>query len=162
MAYTNMLVAGVVTPLDRQPCLNFYTPQPHPHPTPTSTAPPPPPVPTPTPTPTLTPTMVCIVSTPKARQEVTNNTCHVTGVVTPLARRQQIYSICQKHDVIILEDDPYFYLQFSVGGVPPRGLQDLGQSYLSLDVDGRVIRLDSFSKVGALACCLVLDMLIES
>ncbi|KAL3147261.1 hypothetical protein ABBQ32_002752 [Trebouxia sp. C0010 RCD-2024] len=70
-----------------------------------------------------------------------------TGVVTPLDRRRQIYSICRKHDIIILEDDPYFYLQFSVGNVAPRGLQDLGSSYLSLDIDGRVIRLDSFSKV---------------
>lgn len=77
------------------------------------------------------------------------------GVVTPLNRRRQIYSICRKHDVIILEDDPYFYLQFSVGDVAPRGLQDLGASYLSLDVDGRVIRLDSFSKVSSYAslCC---------
>ena len=74
-------------------------------------------------------------------------TCPVAGVVTPLDRRRQIYSICRKHDVIILEDDPYFYLQFSASSVAPRGLQDLGASYLSLDVDGRVIRLDSFSKV---------------
>lgn len=72
------------------------------------------------------------------------------GVVTPLARRRQIYSICRKHDVIILEDDPYFYLQFSASSVEPRGLQDLGSSYLSLDVDGRVVRLDSFSKVSSL------------
>ena len=28
----------------------------------------------------------------------------------------------------------------------PRGLSHLGKSYLSMDVDGRVIRLDSFSK----------------
>lgn len=70
-----------------------------------------------------------------------------TGVVTPLHRRQKIFAICQKHDVIILEDDPYFYLQFSASSVEPRGLTNLGPSYLSLDTDGRVIRLDSFSKV---------------
>lgn len=68
------------------------------------------------------------------------------GVITPAHRRQQIYSICRQHDVIILEDDPYFYLQFAKGGTP-QGLPGLGQSYLSLDVDGRVVRLDSFSKV---------------
>lgn len=72
--------------------------------------------------------------------------CSCAGVVTPTHRRQQIYSVCRRHDVIILEDDPYFYLQFAEGGTP-RGLQGLGQSYLSLDVDGRVIRLDSLSKV---------------
>ncbi|KAL0025949.1 hypothetical protein WJX77_006756 [Trebouxia sp. C0004] len=69
-----------------------------------------------------------------------------TGVITPTLRRQQIYSICRQHDVIILEDDPYFYLQFAKDGTPP-GLSALGESYLSLDVDGRVIRLDSFSEV---------------
>ena len=72
--------------------------------------------------------------------------CSCTGVITPKLRRQQIYSICRQHDVIILEDDPYFYLQFAKDGTPS-GLSALGQSYLSLDVDGRVIRLDSFSKV---------------
>ena len=59
-----------------------------------------------------------------------------------------------------MEDDPYYYLQFGPGGVEggggdgdaaslatPRGLHNLGPSYLSLDVDGRVVRLDSFSKV---------------
>ena len=50
--------------------------------------------------------------------------------------------------MLILEDDPYFYLQFAPGGGAPRGLSDLGASYLSMDADGRVIRLDSFAKVG--------------
>ena len=52
--------------------------------------------------------------------------------------------------MLILEDDPYFYLQFAPGGGAPRGLSDLGASYLSMDTDGRVIRLDSFAKVGQL------------
>ncbi|KAL5022207.1 hypothetical protein ScPMuIL_001362 [Solemya velum] len=39
---------------------------------------------------------------------------------------------------MILEDDPYFYVQFQRPYVP---------SYLSMDVDGRVIRFDSFSKL---------------
>ena len=46
-----------------------------------------------------------------------------------------------------MEDDPYYYLQFSPGGGQPKGLHDLGRSYLSMDVDGRVVRMDSFSKV---------------
>ena len=50
--------------------------------------------------------------------------------------------------MLILEDDPYFYLQFAPGGGAPRGLNGLGASYLSMDADGRVIRLDSFAKVG--------------
>ncbi|RYO86393.1 hypothetical protein DL766_006969 [Monosporascus sp. MC13-8B] len=34
-----------------------------------------------------------------------------TGAVLPLERRKEIYAICSKYDVIIVEDDPYFYLQ---------------------------------------------------
>ena len=49
--------------------------------------------------------------------------------------------------MLILEDDPYFYLQFEPGGGAPRGLSRLGASFLSMDIDGRVIRLDSFAKV---------------
>ncbi|CAL8471435.1 g10977 [Coccomyxa elongata] len=70
-----------------------------------------------------------------------------TGVVTPSKRREEIYAICREYDIILLEDDPYFYLQFSPEGGQPKGLHGLGRSYLSMDVDGRVVRLDSFSKV---------------
>ena len=41
--------------------------------------------------------------------------------------------------MLILEDDPYYYLQFLQGNRPP--------SFLSLDTEGRVLRFDSFSKV---------------
>ena len=34
-----------------------------------------------------------------------------TGYNLSLDRRRQIYQICSEHDIIILEDDPYFYLQ---------------------------------------------------
>ena len=84
-----------------------------------------------------------------------------TGVVTPLHRRQQIYAVCQKHDIVILEDDPYFYLQFSASSTAPRGLHNLGASYLSLDIDGRVIRLDSFSKVHLLGHSITVCLLTE-
>ena len=32
--------------------------------------------------------------------------------IAPLERRQALYHICRKHDLMIVEDDPYFYLQF--------------------------------------------------
>lgn len=58
-----------------------------------------------------------------------------------------MYQLCKKYGVLILEDDPYYYLQYHKGpGGTPGGLQDLGASYLSLDTDGRVVRLDSFAK----------------
>eukprot|EP00891_Asterochloris_glomerata_P008351 jgi/Astpho2/8351/fgenesh1_pg.00122_%23_86_t len=68
-----------------------------------------------------------------------------TGISIPLERRREIYAICRQHDIVIIEDDPYFYLQWDLQG-RPLGLQNLGQSYLSLDTDGRVVRLDSFAK----------------
>lgn len=60
-----------------------------------------------------------------------------TGISTSLGSKQSIYSIAQKHNLIIMEDDPYYYLQFG----------DLVPSYLSMDTDGRVLRFDSFSKI---------------
>ena len=40
--------------------------------------------------------------------------------------------------MIILEDDPYYFLSFGEGNA---------QSYFSFDVEGRVVRFDSFSKI---------------
>jgi len=53
-------------------------------------------------------------------------------------RRRAVYELAQKHDIIILEDDPYFFLH------PKRKSLD---SFLSLDFDGRVLRFDSMSKL---------------
>ena len=36
-------------------------------------------------------------------------------MVTALERKQQIYQICSEHDIVILEDDPCDYLQYSLG-----------------------------------------------
>jgi kynurenine/2-aminoadipate aminotransferase len=55
-----------------------------------------------------------------------------------LARKKEVYSICQQHDLLIVEDDPYYYMQYAESRTP---------SLFSLDVDGRVLRTDSFSKI---------------
>ena len=60
------------------------------------------------------------------------------GNVIPHRRREEIYRICSNFDLLILEDDPYYFLQFGDTRVP---------SFFSMDVDGRVIRFDSFSKI---------------
>ncbi|XP_041356588.1 kynurenine/alpha-aminoadipate aminotransferase, mitochondrial-like [Gigantopelta aegis] len=60
------------------------------------------------------------------------------GITCSLARKQEIYQIAHKYDLLIMEDDPYYLLQFNKPNVA---------SFLSLDVDGRVIRFDSFSKI---------------
>eukprot|EP00158_Paraphelidium_tribonemae_P008377 Partr_v1_DN28566_c0_g1_i1_m73330 putative Aminotransferase len=61
-----------------------------------------------------------------------------SGCTTPMTRKQEIYSIAQEFNLLIMEDDPYYYLQF--GDTRER-------SYFSIDVDGRVLRFDSFSKI---------------
>ncbi|KXS11935.1 PLP-dependent transferase [Gonapodya prolifera JEL478] len=61
-----------------------------------------------------------------------------TGNSTMWERKQEVYEVCAEYGVIILEDDPYYLLQFSDKPQP---------SYFSIDVDGRVLRFDSFSKV---------------
>ena len=47
-----------------------------------------------------------------------------------------------------MEDDPYFYVDFtSPSSVPSGAGRGRARSFLSLDVDGRVLRVDSLSKV---------------
>jgi DNA-binding transcriptional MocR family regulator len=100
-----------------------------------------------------------------------------TGLVLSLERRSDIYAACSKYDVIIVEDDPYWYLQFPSAEVdqaksrnqpapkvasrlePAKSsgypyLDSLMPSFLSLDTDGRVVRLDTFSKTVAPGCRL--------
>ena len=35
-----------------------------------------------------------------------------TGAVLSPQRRQEIYEICSMYDILILEDDPYYFMQF--------------------------------------------------
>ncbi|KAF8469547.1 aromatic amino acid aminotransferas-like protein [Kalaharituber pfeilii] len=81
-----------------------------------------------------------------------------TGATQGTERRKAIYAVAQKHDMIIVEDEPYYFLQmdpYQGAGAPPvpapasheEFLKALVPSFVRLDTDGRVIRLDSFSKV---------------
>jgi len=81
-----------------------------------------------------------------------------TGATQGAERRKVIYRVAQKHNVYILEDEPYYFLQMqpytgaNAPDVPPPTssedfLQSLVPTLLSMDVDGRVMRMDSFSKV---------------
>lgn len=111
-----------------------------------------------------------------------------TSGVLSLQRRQDIYEVCCEYDVIIVEDDPYWYLQFPTAtavnttttaekgntsfnpdvemfanGEPrPDGWKSSGYKFLdslvpssiNIDREGRVIRLDTFSKTVAPGCRL--------
>lgn len=81
-----------------------------------------------------------------------------TGATQSASRRRALYAIAQKHDLIILEDEPYYFLQMQpylgqdASSIPQPSsheefLSGLVPSLLSMDTDGRVIRMDSFSKV---------------
>lgn len=82
-----------------------------------------------------------------------------TGITQSTARKNAIYQIAEKHDLLILEDDPYFFLRLnqpsaSLDTHPSSSLfgkfqKSLPTSYLSLDKSGRVIRVESTSKVFA-------------
>eukprot|EP00835_Amoeboradix_gromovi_P001356 NODE_60_length_25605_cov_0.732377.p5 type:complete len:393 gc:universal NODE_60_length_25605_cov_0.732377:25107-23929(-) len=61
-----------------------------------------------------------------------------TGSCTSLEKKKLILELAVKHDFVILEDDPYYYLQYTPERLP---------SYLSLDTTGHVLRFESFSKV---------------
>eukprot|EP01064_Diplonema_japonicum_P003754 TRINITY_DN12444_c1_g4_i1.p1 TRINITY_DN12444_c1_g4~~TRINITY_DN12444_c1_g4_i1.p1 ORF type:complete len:437 (+),score=99.05 TRINITY_DN12444_c1_g4_i1:46-1311(+) len=67
-----------------------------------------------------------------------------SGATIPDDRRIEIYSIAQDHDVVIMEDDPYYYLYLG-GKDGESSVQP--KSFMSMDVDGRVLRFDSLSKV---------------
>ncbi|XP_037686943.1 kynurenine/alpha-aminoadipate aminotransferase, mitochondrial isoform X2 [Choloepus didactylus] len=75
--------------------------------------------------------------TPKFLYTVPNGN-NPTGVSLTSDRKKEIYELARKYDFLIIEDDPYYFLQLNKSRTP---------TFLSMDVDGRVIRADSFSKV---------------
>lgn len=111
-----------------------------------------------------------------------------TSGVLSLQRRRDIYALCSQYDILIVEDDPYWYLQFptatamnttttsdpsnqsfnpdvkllTTGEPRPEGwkssgfdfLDSLVPSFINVDTDGRVLRLDTFSKTVAPGCRL--------
>ncbi|KAL8641321.1 MAG: hypothetical protein Q9228_001855 [Teloschistes exilis] len=104
-----------------------------------------------------------------------------TSGVLSVERRKEIYALCSRYDIVIIEDDPYWYLQYpsanpssvttgrdpassngmasSPSSKTPKSsgypfLDSLVPSYLSVDTEGRVVRLDTFSKTVAPGCRL--------
>ncbi|GAA5826415.1 hypothetical protein JCM3770_004697 [Rhodotorula araucariae] len=84
-----------------------------------------------------------------------------TGATMSLERKKAIYALAVKYDVIIVEDDPYYFLQageyepsrsLRTARLPKKTetddefLKSLVPSYLRLDYQGRVVRIDTFSK----------------
>jgi len=62
-----------------------------------------------------------------------------SGVTMTEAKRRAVLAVAQKHDFLVIEDDPYYELFFGEGPGAP--------TMKSLDTEGRVIYLSSFSKI---------------
>lgn len=79
------------------------------------------------------------------------------GTTQTLETRKRVLALCEKYDIIIVEDDPYGYLALEKYGKPNPFTDSLEAkeffdkyvptSYIELDTTGRVIRMDSFSKI---------------
>ncbi|XP_012626110.2 kynurenine/alpha-aminoadipate aminotransferase, mitochondrial-like [Microcebus murinus] len=76
-------------------------------------------------------------NTPKFLYTVPNGN-NPSGTSLTSDRKKEIYELARRYDFLIIEDDPYYFVQFGEPWAP---------TFLSMDVDGRVIRADSFSKV---------------
>jgi len=63
------------------------------------------------------------------------------GVALSDRRREHLIQIANEYDLLILEDDPYQLIQLEDKPLP--------KTLQSLDTEGRVVRLDSFSKIFA-------------
>lgn len=61
-----------------------------------------------------------------------------TGVTLSLPRRRRLIELANAHDLIVIEDTPYRHIRFAGTALP---------TLKSLDTEGRVIHLGSFSKV---------------
>ncbi|KXT12440.1 hypothetical protein AC579_696 [Pseudocercospora musae] len=73
-----------------------------------------------------------------------------TGITQPLSRKKEIYALAERHNLLIIEDDPYYFLQLTnITSCADAStyLKSLIPSYLSLDTSGRVLRLDATSKI---------------
>jgi DNA-binding transcriptional MocR family regulator len=77
-----------------------------------------------------------------------------TGATLSESRKDALYALARKHELVILEDDPYFFVQLMPTS-PASGLEECNmpgtsatpRSFLARDSDGRVVRLDSASKM---------------
>jgi DNA-binding transcriptional MocR family regulator len=79
-----------------------------------------------------------------------------TSGILSVERRKDLMQVCNEYDIIVVEDEPYYYLQFPTE-LPDKDapfLSTLVPSCISFDPQGRVIRLDSFSKTIAPGCRL--------
>ena len=66
------------------------------------------------------------------------------GVTANYETRVELLKLAKKHDFIIIEDDPYYFIYY---GDTPRAPSYFALEGRILGEVGRVLRLDSFSKI---------------
>ena len=79
------------------------------------------------------------------------------GLAQTLDHKKKIYELAETHNFIIMEDEPYAYLNFDKHDNPntkydltnDEFIDSLKPSYLTLDTSGRVVRIETFSKIYA-------------
>ncbi|QPG77111.1 hypothetical protein FOA43_004514 [Brettanomyces nanus] len=92
---------------------------------------------------------------PKALYTIPNGH-NPLGVSQPLSHKKHVYALAQKYNFFIIEDEPYGYLNFSPAEEEPNFslsndefVKSLHPSYTTLDTTGRVVRVETFSKIFA-------------
>ena len=63
-----------------------------------------------------------------------------SGITMTQSRRDEIYSLCSRYELPVIEDDPYYELYFE-------GSPEDYRSLKARDTEGRVIRIGTFSKI---------------
>lgn len=79
------------------------------------------------------------------------------GLAQTLENKKKIYNLAEKYNFLIMEDEPYSYLNFDKFDDPNTNyslsndefIDSLNPSYLTLDKSGRVIRIETYSKIFA-------------
>lgn len=76
------------------------------------------------------------------------------GLTQSVETRKKVYALLQEHDLVLIEDDPYGYLELPEYGqkegydvTAQEFIDRVAKLYLSIDTDGRVVRVETFLKV---------------
>lgn len=70
-----------------------------------------------------------------------------SGATMSMERKRRVYELACQYDLIVLEDDPYKYLEYGPSCDKGTWRRPCNVSMFSMDRQGRVLRFDSLSKV---------------
>ena len=93
---------------------------------------------------------------PKALYTIPNGH-NPLGLAQTVEHKKRVIALAEKHNFAIIEDEPYSYLNFDKYGDPATSyslsndefISSLNPSYMTLDTSGRVVRVETYSKIFA-------------